>query len=327
MTSGSDLPRRALGGTDVEVTCLGFGGGPLGQAGSDGDAAAVLEAAWDGGIRYFDTAPLYGMGVSEKRIGPALRSHPREEFVLSSKVGRLLVPAGRDESRLVVEFDYTRDGARRSLNESLERLGLERVDVLLCHDIDRYTHDDGQPDVFQRALDGALPVLAELKAAGAVGAIGLGVNEWQVCEAVLEHFDVDCFLLAGRFTLLEQEALDTFLPRCVERNVSVIIGGPFNSGVLATADREAATYNYRRVNDELWERAQAIRNVCAAHDVDIRAAALQYPLRHAAVATIIPGVRSVAEVAQNLALFSTSIPDALWDDLAGEGLTRYVESA
>ncbi|MCZ6871389.1 MAG: aldo/keto reductase [Gammaproteobacteria bacterium] len=325
MTNGArDLPRRRLGSSDIEVTCLGFGGGPVGGVGSE-DAEAVLEAAWNGGIRYFDTAPLYGMSVSEQRVGSFLRTRPRDEFVLSTKVGRLLVPAATDESRLVVEFDYSRDGVGRSLNESLERLGLERVDVLLCHDIDVYTHDDRQPDVFQRALEGALPLLTELKARGVVGAIGLGVNEWQVCEAVLEHVDVDCFLLAGRFTLLEQEALDTFLPRCVERDVSVIIGGPFNSGVLATADRDAATYNYRRVSDELWQRAQEIRRVCAAHDVDIRAAALQYPLRHPAVATIIPGVRSVAEVTQNLELFSAPIPDALWDDLASAGLTRYVE--
>ena len=322
----SDLPRRKLGGSDVEVTCLGFGGGPVGGMGSDGVAAAVLEAAWQGGIRYFDTAPLYGLSVSEQRVGSFLGTRPRDEFALSTKVGRLLVPAITDPSKVVVEFDYSREGVQRSFDKSLERLGLERVDVLLCHDIDVYTHAERQPDVFRRALDGALPLLTELKAHGAVGAIGLGVNEWQVCEALLEHIDVDCFLLAGRFTLLEQEALDTFLPRCLERNVSVIIGGPFNSGVLANENRDAATYNYRRVSDELWERAQAIRSVCDAHDVDIRAAALQYPLRHPAVATIIPGVRSVAEVTKNLELFAAPIPDALWDDLASAGLTRYVES-
>ena len=210
------------------------------------------------------------------------------------------------------------------MEASLDRLGLDRIDILLCHDIDTWTHGDAQPGIFETARRGALPALRELREQGVVRAIGLGVNEWQVCSRVMDMMDVDCFLLAGRFTLLEQEPLDTFLPKCVERNVSIIIGGPYNSGLLATDDRRQATYDYKPAPDHLWEKAQAIRRMCEAHGVDPRAAALQYPLRHAAVAAVIPGVRAMDELDTNLDLVARDIPESLWNDLADAGLAREV---
>ena len=329
------IATRKIGTTDVEVTALSFGGAPLGAVGDriDADtAAAIIARARQGGIRYFDTAPLYGHGLSEKRLGQTLRTLPRDDFVLSTKVGRLLVPqaegeryAGmRDAEPVAIRYDYSYDAVRRSLEASLARLGLDRVDILLCHDIDVWTHGDAQPGIFEAARTGALPAMRALREEGVVRAIGLGVNEWQVCSRVLDEMDVDCFLLAGRFTLLEQEPLDAFLPKCVERNVSIIIGGPYNSGILATDERRRATYDYKPAPDELWQKAQAIRRMCEAHGIDPRAAALQYPLRHPAVAAVIPGVWAIDEVEANLDLIATDIPDALWRDLADAGLARSV---
>ena len=284
------ISTRIIGSSGVEVTELGFGGAPLGAVGdriSAETAAGIVQRAHQGGIRYFDTAPLYGHGLSEKRLGATLRTLPRDDFVLSTKVGRLLVPeaegeryAGmRDAEPVAIRYDYSYDAVRRSLEASLERLGLDRVDILLCHDIDVWTHGDAQPGIFEAARKGALPAMRALREDGVVRAIGLGVNEWQVCSRVMDEMDVDCFLLAGRFTLLEQEPIDEFLPKCVERNVSIIIGGPYNSGILATDERRRATYDYKPAPEHLWQKAQAIRRMCESHGVDPRAAALQYPLR------------------------------------------------
>ena len=329
------IATRRIGATDIEVTELGFGGAPLGAVGdrlSDEAAAAIVQRARAGGVRYFDTAPLYGHGLSEKRLGQTLAQLPRSEFVLSTKIGRLLVPeaegerfAGmRDNEPVAIRYDYSFDAVRRSLESSLQRLGLDRVDILLCHDIDVWTHGDAQPGVFDRASQGALPALRQLREEGVVRAIGLGVNEWQVCSRVMNEMDVDCFLLAGRFTLLEQEPLHEFLPECARRKVSIIIGGPYNSGILATDDRRRATYDYKPAPDGLWRKAQAIRRMCESHGVDPRAAALQYPLRHPAVAAVIPGVWAIEEVDANLAFHASDIPDALWRDLANAELAMAV---
>ena len=329
------IATRNIGTTDIAVTELGFGGAPLGVVGdliTDEEAVAIMRRAWDGGIRYFDTAPLYGHGLSEKRVGRALRELPRDAFVLSTKIWRLLVAReegervarARDREPFAIRHDYSFDAVRRSIESSLDRLGLDRIDILLCHDIDAWTHGDAQPGIFDAARNGALPALRELREQGVVRAIGLGVNEWQVCSRVLDMMDVDCFLLAGRFTLLEQDPLDTFLPKCLQRDVSIIIGGPYNSGILTTDDRLRATYDYKPAPDHLWQKAQAIRRMCESHGVDPRAAALRYPLRHTAVAAVIPGVRAIEEVETNLDLFARDIPDALWRDLADAGLTREI---
>lgn len=330
------LEKRKIGGTGIEVTTLGCGGAPLGSVGdrvSDTEAAAIIAAAHGQGIRYFDTAPYYGHGLSEQRMGRGLAGLARDEFVLSSKIGRLLVPRDegfrnpnmRDNEPFSVRYDYSYDGVRRSLETSLQRLGLEHVDILLCHDIDVWTHGDEQPAIFDQACNGALRALSDLREEGVIGAFGLGVNEWPVCDQVMDLFAVDCFLLAGRFTLLEQEPLDAFLPKCQANGVSVIIGGPYNSGVLAVTEREAATYDYKVVSDEVWHKAGAIREVCAGHGIDPRAAALQYPLRHPAVAAVIPGVFRLADLETNIALMGVEIPEALWRDLAEAGLSREVK--
>ncbi len=319
------LRTRTIGATDLLVTELGFGGAPLGGLGdaiAEDDAAALVRTAYDAGIRYFDTAPLYGVGRSERRIGTGLAAVPRDAYLLSTKVGRLLDPSGGGDP--TVRYDYSYTGARTSLEASLDRLGRERVDILFCHDIDVWTHGESQSGVFETAVKGILPALADLRREGVIGAFGLGVNEWEVCNSVLDLFDVDVFLLAGRFTLLEQDALDELLPRCLERHVSIVIGGPYNSGMLATADRARATYDYRPVDDERWQRAEAIRAICERHGTDMRAAALQYPLRHPAVAAVIPGPRSVEEFETNLAMMDVEVPDALWSDLAAAGLARAV---
>ena len=324
---------RTLGTSGVAVTTLGFGGATLGGVGdrvSEKEADDVLHSAFAGGIRYFDTAPLYGHGLSEKRVGRTLSALPRDDFVLSSKIGRLLVPQDegerykgmRDTEPFAIRYDYSYDAVRRSFDSSLERLGLDRIDVLLCHDIDVWTHGDAQPDIFDVAINGALPALQDLREQGMVRAIGLGVNEWEVCVRVLDVIDVDCFLLAGRFTLLEQTPLDEMLPRCLADDVSVIIGGPYNSGLLANTERRRATYDYKPAPDHLWDKAQRIREVCANHSVDMRAAALQYPLRHPTVAAVIPGMWSRDEVQTNLGLMSVDIPTDLWKELDETGLVR-----
>jgi D-threo-aldose 1-dehydrogenase len=332
-----ELARREIGRTGLAVTTIGFGGATIGGIGTritDDQASDVVSTAWEGGMRYFDTAPLYGHGLAERRLGLALGAMDRDEFVLSTKVGRLLVaaeqgerdPMMRDEEPLAVKYDYSYDAARTSLEASLARLDLDRVDIVYCHDIDVWTHGDAQPGIYESALNGILPALNDLRSEGVIKAFGLGVNEWLVCDQVMNHFDVDVFLLAGRFTLLEQSPLDTFLPRCSKEGVSVVIGGPYNSGLLANSERRRATYDYKPVDDVRWEKAQAIRRVCDAHGVDIRAAALQYPLRHPAIAAVIPGSWKVEEVQTNLELFHTPLPDALWVDLAAEGLSREIES-
>ncbi len=331
-TSAHTLPVRPLGRSGVVVTALGFGGGPIGNLRrpiSDEAAADTIAAAWDAGVRYFDTAPLYGHGRSEMRLGATLRQKPRSDFVLSTKVGRLLRPPASadfekhgfaDIPNLEVVYDYSRDGALRSLEESFKRLGLERADIALIHDVDGWTHGARQPQVFAEALDGAYRALADLKAQGVVRAIGIGVNEWQVCRDFALRAPIDCVLLAGRYTLLEQEAGREFLPLCVERGIGVIVGGPFNSGILVTGPVEGAQYNYAPASAAIRERVGRIKAIVEAHGVSLAAAALAFPLRHPAIAAVIPGLMSVEEVRWADQCLATPIPASLWDALAAEGL-------
>ena len=323
---------RNLGKTALRVTEIGFGGAPLGNlfaVVTEPDAQASLKTAWDSGCRLFDTAPLYGYGLSERRFGDALREKARDQYVLSTKVGRLLRPGtvGRGDGTdfhspmpFYAEFDYSYDATMRSLEDSLQRLGLERIDVALIHDIGRDWHGDRQPEMFRKAMSGSAKALAELKAAGRIGAIGIGVNEVEVCEEALQAADFDCFLLAGRYTLLEQGPLDRLFPACQKRNVSLIIGGAFNSGLLARVGQPDATYNYGAVPPEIAQRAAALHEVCARHNVPLPAAALQFPLGHPAVASVIPGARNAAEVASHWQWARMKIPAALWDDLRAHGL-------
>ncbi|WP_181706384.1 aldo/keto reductase [Chthonobacter rhizosphaerae] len=328
------FPTRRLGGSDCMATVLGFGGAPLGNLYApipEAVAADLLAGTWDAGLRLYDTAPFYGFGLSERRIGDFLREKPRADFVVSTKVGRMLVPDPGDhparqafKSALPFRpvFDYSYDAVMRSFEDSLQRLGLDRIDVLLMHDIGRVTHGDRHEELFRIAMDGGARALTELRDQGVVKAIGLGVNEWEVCEAAMDHARWDTFLLAGRYTLLEQESLASFLPRCEREGVTLIVGGPFNSGILATGPVAGARYNYEPAPPEILERARAIEAVCRDHGVPLAAAALAFPLTHPAIASVIPGMANRAELDANLALMRATIPAALWTDLKAAGLIR-----
>jgi D-threo-aldose 1-dehydrogenase len=324
---------RALGGSGIEVTELGLGCAALGNLYSevsDDEAAQTVACAFESGTRFFDTAPLYGYGLSERRLGDALRGYARDSWVLSTKVGRLLHPrSGGAEPDDVFAgalpfdpvFDYSRDAVLRSLEDSLQRLGMTRVDVVLLHDVGRLTHgDEAHAETFRAAMEGGYRALDELRAAGTIAAVGMGVNEWEVCIEAMAHADLDCFLLAGRYTLLEQTALDRFLPACEKRGSSVIIGGPYNTGILASEPVEGATYDYEAVDAEVLSRARQVFRVCESHGVPLPAAALQFPLLHPAVCSVIPGARSPREIEQNVDYLKRDIPETLWSDLASEGL-------
>jgi D-threo-aldose 1-dehydrogenase len=307
---------------------LGLGCAPLGNlfaSLSEASAADTLEAAWAGGVRYFDTAPFYGHGLSEQRLGRFLRAAPRPGGIVSSKVGRSLKPAGSrptpetgyvETAPFEPYFDYSRDAVIRQVEGSLQRLGLDRLDLAFVHDIGVLTHGVAHGQRFAEALEGVFPALAELKAQGTVGAIGIGVNEVAVCLATLARVDLDVILLAGRYTLLDPSAAEVLLPLCLARGVRVIVGGPYNSGILAGG----AHHDYAAAPPAVVERARRLRAACAAHGVALEAAALHYPLRHPAVASVIPGARSPEEARANLLHFAAPPPETLWEALAAEGL-------
>ena len=330
------VERVPLGQTGLAVTRLGFGGASIGGLFApvdDGEALGTLRHAWDLGIRYFDTAPLYGYGASERRVGAALRDEPRDAFVLSTKVGRLVRdPAAigpHDEidrqrqgdtddafyvrsgpERLV--FDYSADGVRRSLEESLERLGLDRVDVALIHDPD---------DHWGAAIDGAYPALARLREEGVIRAVGAGMNQSEMLSRFARETDVDVVLVAGRYTILDQGALDDLLPTCEARGVAVLVGGVMNSGVLANPGTESR-FNYEPAPTDVVARARRIGEVCDRHRVSLRAAAVQFPLAHPAVASLVTGVRSTAHLDEYPRFARQSLPPDLWAELRAEGLIR-----
>ncbi|MEU9118892.1 aldo/keto reductase [Streptomyces sp. NPDC048506] len=317
------MPRRALGRSGVEVTALGLGGAAIAGLYSPVDeegAAATIEAAWDAGIRYFDTAPHYGLGVSERRLGAVLRTKPPTEYVISTKVGRLLEPYEGGGSDMANGFavpathrrawDFSADGVRRSLEESLTRLGLDRVDLALIHDPD----DHGE-----QAFREAYPELERLRSEGMVGAIGAGMNQTAMLTRFLIESDVDAVLCAGRYTLLEQPALAELLPAAAQRGKSVIIGGVFNSGLLANPG-PGATYNYSAAPGELLEGALRMREITEAYGVPLRAAALHFPFGHPAVASVLTGARSAAEVRDAATLLNAPVPADVWERLREEAL-------
>lgn len=328
--------RHSNGGLDF--TELGFGTAPLGnlyRAISDEDARQTLDAAWDAGVRYFDTAPLYGLGLSETRLNSFLRDKPRDEYLLSSKVGRLIqvcdpeyragvgkwfdVPCRREH------FDYSYDGVMRSVEQSFARLGVDRIDILYVHDLCVFSHgskamsDMRIEEFFQaRGYDAML----SLREQGVIKAIGGGVNEWEVCQTLAERGDFDLFLLAGRYTLLEQTALDSFLPLCEQRGIGIVTGGPYNSGILATGAKPGAFYNYDPAPESILERVKRIEDICASHGVRLVDAAFQFPLLHPAHVTVIPGGQGVSEMHSNLTASQAVIPADFWQDLKAQGLLR-----
>jgi D-threo-aldose 1-dehydrogenase len=293
----------------IELGRLALGTAPIGglyEAVEDETAYAVVERAWALGLRYFDTAPLYGAGLAERRLGAALRGKPRQEFAISTKFGRLLRPgrsAWRGAPALVDYFDFSYEAALRSVGESLERLGLDRVDVAFVHDPD---------DHFDEALAGSFRALQGLRDEGVVRAIGVGANQTDVLCRFAREADPDCFIVAGRYTALDRSAADELLPLCEQRGIAVIIGGVFNSGVLAGGD----TFDYETAPTEVVARVERLRETCARHGVPLPAAAVQFPLRHPAVATVLIGCRTPEEVAEDVRLANLDVPDALWQELA-----------
>ncbi|NHF67823.1 aldo/keto reductase [Xanthomonas hortorum] len=323
--------RKRLGSTDVQLSALGFGAAPIGNLYTEvdeGDALAAVAGAFEAGIRHFDTAPYYGYGLSEARLGRGLAGVPRDAYTLSTKVGRCIyddaqAAAGRDGFAVAgrrAAFDYSGDGVRRAFASSLERLGTDYIDVLLLHDIGSLTHGDNHATVLRQALEEALPAMAALKAAGACGAIGLGVNEQEVALEVLPRFPLDCVMLAGRYTLLEQHGARALLDQAQQRNVAILSAGPYSSGLLSDARGPGATYNYAPVDTATLQHAQRLYAACAAFDVDIGAVALQFPLAHPAVTTVVAGMRTVAEVQSAATRLQTPIPPALWQRLRDDGL-------
>ena len=316
---------------------LGFGGAAIGnlyRPVGEHAARATIDAAWARGIRCFDTAPHYGFGLSERRLGDALADlDPGQHAIVSTKVGRVLRPApDRDlhaerqgfVSPEPVEsaFDYSRSGVLQSFDDSRQRLRRERIDLLLAHDLGAMTHGADAAAQMATFLDGGYPAMCEVRDAGTVGAIGIGVNEIAVCEELLDRVDLDVILLAGRYTLLEQAALDTLLPRCAAAGVKVIVGGPYNSGILASGTGEQARYDYEAPPADVTYRVDAIAAVCARHGVPMAAAALQFPMAHPAVTAVIPGMADAAEVAQAATLATLRLPPARWTDLIDAGLIR-----
>ena len=314
---------RQVGRTPLRLTVLGLGTGTLGGHRipvTREEGEAVIKAAWSAGVRYFDTAPFYGFGKACRIVGDALRELPREDWVLATKAGRLLRPqtnpgtpgALRRPMPFEDVFDYSYDGIMRSFEDSLQRLGLARIDILYVHDIGARQHGkDAHPGIMRAFRDSGYRVLGQLRSSGQLTAIGIGVNEWEVLLEAIDWGDWDVFLLAGRYTLLEQTALDDLLPQCLRSRISVVVGAPFNTGILAGRD----TWNYRLAPPEIADRVKMIKTICDSHRVPLVAAALQFPLAHPAVAAILPGPRNVDEFDVIAKLLRYPIPPALWADL------------
>jgi D-threo-aldose 1-dehydrogenase len=307
--------------TTLAVTRLGMGAAALGglyEEVSEASARAAVETARALGINYVDTAPLYGHGVSERRVGEVLRDGERSGFVLSTKVGRLLAPCAKPESvwfknpaSFEPVFDFSYDGVMRSLEASLNRLGLERVNILFIHDPE---------DHYDEALRGAYPALRALRNEGTVDAIGVGTNHADTLARFAREAEFDCFLLANRYTLIDQSGLNELLPLCAQKRISVILGAPFNSGILAGGAVSGTKFEYQNAPAEIIEKVRRLEQVCLRYSVPLRAAALQFPLAHPAVASVIPGARSAAEIEENFRLVATPIPNDFWEELKAEQL-------
>jgi D-threo-aldose 1-dehydrogenase len=328
--------KRQIGNTSLQVSELGFGAASLGnlyKAVSNEEANRTLDAAIHSNINLFDTAPRYGLGLSERRVGDALRELPASDYVISTKVGRILTPDSKANVKELrygfdtpmpfdAHYDYTYDGIMRSFEDSLQRLGLAEIDIVLVHDIGADTHGAKDSFYYQQLSDSGYKALAELRQNGLIKAIGLGVNESEICERVMELGQWDCFLLAGRYSLLEQDSLDNFLPKCEQHGASIILGGPYNSGILATGVKGDSVphYNYEPAPQAIIDRVSKIEDICEQFDVPLAAAALQFPLGHSSVATVIPGMGSARRVNKTVELFHHDVPTEFWLQLKETGL-------
>jgi D-threo-aldose 1-dehydrogenase len=323
--------RRRIGGRDVAVSQLGVGTAPFGRLGhgdSDESIAAAFAAMHGAGLRYFDTAPFSGLGLAEHRLGACLRRIDRRDVLLSSKVGRLMRPVGGGTAPgpsggaypFEVAFDYSYAGTLRSIEHSLQRLGTNALDIVLIHDVNRRWQGDLVEQRYAEAMEGAHRALVDLRNGGVIKAFGVGVNDWSILLRFAADGDFDCFMLAGRYTLLDHSALATFLPDCERRGISVLMAAPFNSGILATGATPGATFFYTPADDTIVDRTRRIEAVCARHGVALAAAALQFPLHHPAIASVVTGMRSVDEARANLGHLDAAIPPAFWQELKHERL-------
>jgi D-threo-aldose 1-dehydrogenase len=323
--------RNRVGTRDVLVSRLGIGTSPFGTlvaAQDDEVVAATMEAAAAAGLRYFDTAPFYGYGLAEHRLGQGLRGTVRDEVVLSTKVGRLFkpsltspLPATRGGERpFAMVYDYTYDATLRSIEDSLLRLDSGRIDIALIHDVNRRWQGDQLEARYREAMAGAYSALDALRAQGVIKAIGVGVNDWEILLRFAADGDFDCFMLAGRYTLLDHSAIDRFLPECARRGIAVLAAAPYNSGILATGARPGATFFYTEATPEIMERTRRIEAVCARHGVPLPAAALQFASFHPAVASIVVGMRNATDIVENVAYFRHPIPAQFWQELKAHRL-------
>lgn len=319
---------RTIGATPLALTQFGFGGAAIGGLYREcprDDAIAALQTAWDAGMRYFDTAPFYGFGLSERRTGDFLRSKPRDSYVLSTKVGRLLRPVPDNQIPdhsyvnplpFAVDYDYSYDGIMRSFEFSFARLGLNRIDILYVHDIGAYTHGPEKNAVYQKQLlDGGMRALEELKSSGAISAYGLGVNEVEVCMDVIAQSDIDCILLAGRYSLLDRSAERGLLEECRKKKISLVIGGVFNSGILATGPVPGANFDYGPASEDILSRVRSMEAVAKSHSIPLAAAAMQFPLRETVVANVLIGTAKAASLTRNMDLLNVTIPEAFFAEV------------
>lgn len=322
---------RRIGKRELSVSQLGIGCAPFGSIAppdTDESIQRTFAQLHGAGQRYFDVAPFYGSGLAEHRLGACLRRVDRRQLVLSTKIGRLLRPlpggpaSGASTGRhpFEIAFDYSYDGTLRSLEFSMQRLGTNALDIVLIHDVNRRWQGDLVEQRYGEAMEGAHRALADLRAAGTIKAFGVGVNDWTILERFAADGDFDCFMLAGRYTLLDHTSLATFLPDCQRRGISVLMAAPFNSGILATGAKDGATFFYTEAEPEIKARTQRIEAVCARHGVALAAAALQFPLHHPVIASVVTGMRNENEAAANLAHCRAAIPTAFWDELKSEGL-------
>jgi len=324
--------KRRFARVDLEVSEIAYGSAPIGNLFRPIDeptAQALVAQAWDAGIRYFDTAPSYGHGLSEHRVGHALLHHDRDDYVLSTKVGRTLFPAAKgtfdpgawvDVPPMRAEFDYSYDGAVRQLHESLHRMMTDRVEIVLLHDADRYTHGAQQPERSRQALAGTIPAMIKMREEGVVKAVGAGLNDADCLLDVVTQADLDCLLVAGRYTLLEQQPSKELMDLCSERGVSVVLGGVFNSGVLATGPKAGAKFNYSEASPEVLAKAARISDVCGEYGVSLPAAAIQFVGAHPAVASVCLGARTMDQQVSNYAHASETIPADFWAALRQQNL-------
>ena len=299
----NNLKMNQIGSSEIKVTDIGMGGAPLVST-EESNAIETLQTAYNEGIRYFDTAPYYGTGISEIYFGKFLSSVKRNSFVISTKVGRLI-------ENQEIRFDYTREGILRSLDESLKRLNLDHIDIALIHDPD---------DHYRQALNESFPTLADLKSQGIIKAIGCGMNQWQMLLEFANNADFDCFLLAGRYTLLDHSAMYSLMPKCLEKNISIILGGPYNSGILASDFKSESTYFYEPSPTKVTEKARLIKKVCDKYEVPLKAASLQFGLNHPSVVSTIPGPSNPNELKENLKMVNIAINNDLWKELKDKKL-------